>query len=116
MQIGVIGATGTIGSRIVTEALDRGHQVTAFSRDISGVQDSRENIRWRNVGVTDADGIAAVLPGLDHIANSSRIGRGVQWLVERVTVPLAGEHVLRRPLKQVQARGPDIQQQRFALG
>lgn len=74
MQIGVIGATGTIGSRIVTEALDRGHQVTTFSRDVSGVQDSRENIRWKNADVTDADGIAAVLPGLDVLISGFGAG------------------------------------------
>ncbi len=33
MHIGGIGAAGTIGSRIVTEALGRGHQVAAFSRN-----------------------------------------------------------------------------------
>jgi putative NADH-flavin reductase len=65
MQIGVIGATGTIGSRIVSEALSRGHHVTAFSRDASPIQDSRENITWKSLDVTDAEGIAAVLPGLD---------------------------------------------------
>jgi len=65
MQIGVIGATGTIGSRIVSEALSRGHHVTAFSRDASQIQDGRENITWKSLDVTDAEGIAAVLPGLD---------------------------------------------------
>lgn len=65
MQIGVIGATGTIGSRIVSEALSRGHHVTAFSRDASQTQDSRENITWKSLDVTDPEGIAAVLPGLD---------------------------------------------------
>jgi ubiquinone/menaquinone biosynthesis C-methylase UbiE len=54
---------------------------------------------------------------VDHIASTSRIARGVQWLVERITVPLAGEHFLRRPLRQVQARGLEVeQQQRFKLG
>ena len=65
MQIGVIGASGTIGSRVVSEALSRGHHVTAFSRDASRIQDSRENITWENLDVTDAEGIAAVLPDLD---------------------------------------------------
>jgi uncharacterized protein YbjT (DUF2867 family) len=32
-SIVVFGATGTIGSRIVREALNRGHQVTAVVRD-----------------------------------------------------------------------------------
>ena len=60
MQIGVIGATGTIGSRVVSEALSRGHHVTAFSRDAAQIQDSRENITWKSVDVTDAEGIAAL--------------------------------------------------------
>ncbi|MFC7106406.1 NAD(P)H-binding protein [Nonomuraea rubra] len=33
MRIGVFGATGVIGSRIVAEAVGRGHHVTAFTRD-----------------------------------------------------------------------------------
>jgi putative NADH-flavin reductase len=65
MQIGVIGASGTIGSRVVGEALSRGHHVTAFSRDASRLQDSRENITWKTLDVTDAEGVAAVLPDLD---------------------------------------------------
>jgi len=47
MQIGVIGATGTIGSRVVSEALSRGHHVAAFSSDASQIQDSRDNITWK---------------------------------------------------------------------
>lgn len=65
MQIGVIGATGTIGSQIVSEALSRGHHVIAFSRDASAIREGRENITWKSLDVTDAEGIAAVLPGLD---------------------------------------------------
>src|SRR5437764_14986043 len=33
MNIAIIGANGHIGSRLVQEALDRGHQVTAIVRD-----------------------------------------------------------------------------------
>ncbi|MEV6710576.1 class I SAM-dependent methyltransferase [Lentzea sp. NPDC051208] len=54
---------------------------------------------------------------LDHVAGSSRLTRGVQWLVERITVPMAGEHFLRRPLHLVEARGLVVEQrQRFKLG
>jgi ubiquinone/menaquinone biosynthesis C-methylase UbiE len=54
---------------------------------------------------------------VDHVASSSRIARGVQRLLELVTVPLAGEHFLRRPVRQVQARGLEIEQrERFKLG
>lgn len=54
---------------------------------------------------------------VDHIESSSRIARGLQRLLELITVPLAGEHFLRRPLHQVQTRGLTIEQrQRFKLG
>lgn len=53
----------------------------------------------------------------DHIAGSPRAVRAVQRLLEMVTVPLQGEHFLRRPVRQVRAEGLDIQQQeRFKLG
>jgi hypothetical protein len=35
MNIGIIGASGNIGRRILTEALRRRHSVTAFTRDAS---------------------------------------------------------------------------------
>ncbi|HEX8864196.1 MAG TPA: class I SAM-dependent methyltransferase [Lentzea sp.] len=54
---------------------------------------------------------------VDHVESSSRIARGLQWLLERVTIPLAGEHFLRRPLHLVQAHQVQIEQrQRFKLG
>ena len=54
---------------------------------------------------------------VDHIASSSRLVRGVQRLLELATVPLAGEHFLRRPLHHLQARQVEVQQrQRFKLG
>jgi putative NADH-flavin reductase len=30
MNIGIVGATGNIGQRVVAEAVERGHQVTAL--------------------------------------------------------------------------------------
>ena len=54
---------------------------------------------------------------LDHVPSSSRVARGLQWLLERVTVPLAGEHFLRRPWLLLEDRGLEVEQrQRFKLG
>jgi ubiquinone/menaquinone biosynthesis C-methylase UbiE len=54
---------------------------------------------------------------VDHIASTARIIRALQWLLERVTIPLAGEHFRRRPLVQVQARGLAVEQrERFTRG
>ncbi|MDT5274808.1 MAG: hypothetical protein QOG95_1740 [Mycobacterium sp.] len=54
---------------------------------------------------------------VDHIQSTSRPLRGVQRVLEIFTVPLGGEHFLRRPLTQVRAAGFEIEQaQRFNLG
>jgi ubiquinone/menaquinone biosynthesis C-methylase UbiE len=54
---------------------------------------------------------------LDHVAASAWPVRAVQRLLELVTVPLGGEHFLRRPLLHVQAAGLPIERyDRFKLG
>jgi ubiquinone/menaquinone biosynthesis C-methylase UbiE len=54
---------------------------------------------------------------IDHVVSTSRFIRAGQWLVERITVPLAGEHFLRRQLPLVRARGYTIvQAERFRHG
>jgi ubiquinone/menaquinone biosynthesis C-methylase UbiE len=53
----------------------------------------------------------------DHIAGATWPVRAVQRAAEVVTVPLQGEHMLRRPLRQVQAEGLAIERrERFKLG
>ena len=53
----------------------------------------------------------------DHIAGSAWPMRAIQRLLEVFTVPLQGEHFLRRPLGHVEAEGLIIEQrQRFKLG
>ena len=54
---------------------------------------------------------------VDHVVSSSRLVRGMQWLVELASVPLAGEHFRRRPLLLVEALGlPVDRRERFKLG
>jgi len=93
MQIGVIGATGTIGSRTVSEALSRGHHVTAFSRDASRIQDARENIAWTSLDVTDARGLAAVLPGLDVLISGFGPGNAARDPADAVARAIADPKV-----------------------
>jgi ubiquinone/menaquinone biosynthesis C-methylase UbiE len=54
---------------------------------------------------------------LDHVAGSPRWVRAIQWLLERVTIPLGEEHLRRRPLLQVRAEGFQIERrERAKLG
>ncbi|GGX72410.1 NAD(P)-dependent oxidoreductase [Streptomyces hiroshimensis] len=89
MHIGVIGATGTIGSRVVTEALGRGHVVTAFSRDASRIEESRPNVTWASVDVLDAASIAAVLPGLDVLISGFQPGNAAKDMADTLQRSIA---------------------------
>ncbi|MGO4457236.1 NAD(P)-dependent oxidoreductase [Streptomyces sp. M-16] len=89
MHIGVIGATGTIGSRVVTEALGRGHRVTALSRDASQINESRSNVTWASVDVLDPASIAAILPGLDVLISGFQPGNAAKDIADTVRRSIA---------------------------
>lgn len=91
MHIGVIGATGTIGSQVVNEALDRGHQVRAFSRDSTREQreERRADITWANIDVLDAKSIADVLPHLDVLISGYQPGNAAKDMADTVRRSIA---------------------------
>lgn len=91
MHIGVIGATGTIGSRVVAEALGRGHLVTALSRDASQSKSNerRDNVRWASADVLDPASITAVLPGLDVLISGFQPGNAARDIADTVQRSIA---------------------------
>ncbi len=64
MNIALVGATGNIGSRVLDEALARGHHVTGITRDPSKLG-AREGLQVRKGSTTDAVEFASVLKGHD---------------------------------------------------
>lgn len=46
---------------------------------------------------------------LDHVPSTTRLWRDLQWLLERVTLRVEGEHLLRQPIQHVQAQGFKIE-------
>jgi len=54
---------------------------------------------------------------VDHVAASASALRAVQWLYERITIPLTGEHFRRRPAVYLRELGLEIEEsERFKLG
>ncbi len=49
LKIGIIGATGKVGSLVLEEAIERGHDVTAIVRNASKVSNSDVNVIERNI-------------------------------------------------------------------
>lgn len=72
LSILVFGATGEVGTHIVDEALDRGHRVTAVSRDPSSISKRHENLNAAQGDLLDADSIDRLLPGHDVVISSVR--------------------------------------------
>ncbi|MBN9089660.1 MAG: NAD(P)H-binding protein [Reyranella sp.] len=65
MNIVLIGATGGIGSRVLDEALRRGHTVTATSRDPANKLGARSGMTAKAANIADVAATAAALKGHD---------------------------------------------------
>ncbi|MFJ9851563.1 NAD(P)-dependent oxidoreductase [Streptomyces sp. NPDC101150] len=72
--IALFGANGTIGSRILREALNRGHRVTAVVRDPAKITTSDPNLTVTTGDVLDPESVAAVAKGHDVVI--SAVGGG----------------------------------------
>lgn len=64
MNIVLAGATGNIGTRILDEALQRGHRVTGLSRDPAKLA-ARNGLQAKKANTTDVAAFADVLKGHD---------------------------------------------------
>ncbi len=54
---------------------------------------------------------------LEHVRSPSKVVRGFQWLFERVTLPLEGDHQLREPVRHLRAQGFEIEKlERYGRG
>jgi len=76
MKIALIGASGFVGSKVLAEALRRGHKVTAIVRRPERLAPHR-NLRAVNVNVLHRDELARILAGHDVVISSYNPARGV---------------------------------------
>ena len=84
MKIAIIGATGNVGTRLVNEALNRHHSVTAIARDTSKLA-ARAGLSPTNGDVSKPDPIVPLLKGHDAVISSLRFrGSNPEQLIELV--------------------------------
>ncbi len=67
MKIIVFGATGGTGREIVRQALERGHDVTAFARNPAKLKMTHERLSVAQGDVMDAASVNAAMPGHDAV-------------------------------------------------
>ena len=68
----VYGASGRVGSRVVTEALGRGHRVTAVSRDPSRVDRQHDGLAIVRGDILDATSVTNLAAGQDIVVVAVR--------------------------------------------
>jgi putative NADH-flavin reductase len=74
MRIGIIGASGNIGRRVLTEALRRGHEVVAFTRQGAALRPAEEGVEWQDLDVFDVERVARAIQRLDVLVSSYQPG------------------------------------------
>jgi len=91
MKIALFGASGTIGQRILDEALRRGHTVTALVRDPSRLT-GRGGLQVRAGNVLDPNSVASAVAGHDAVVSAFGPGAGQdpQTVVQAARALIAG--------------------------
>jgi putative NADH-flavin reductase len=74
MKVAVLGATGNIGRRLVSEALERGHQVTALARRTEALPELGVGVR--RADVRQAQELEAAIQGQDALVSAVGPARG----------------------------------------
>lgn len=75
MRVLVFGATGSVGRQVVEQGLARGHEVTAFVRDPSGLDVAHEKLTVFRGDVLDASSVKRAVRGQEAVLCSIGAGR-----------------------------------------
>ncbi|MDQ3658237.1 MAG: SDR family oxidoreductase [Actinomycetota bacterium] len=75
MKVLIFGATGSVGSHLVEQALGQGHDVTTFVRDPAKLGDARAEVRILRGDVMDAAAVEGAVAGQDAVLCSLGAGR-----------------------------------------
>lgn len=69
MKVTVFGATGRTGQRVVEQALERGHEVTAFARSPQKLDAYRDRLTIVEGDVQDAGAVEKAVAGADAVVS-----------------------------------------------
>lgn len=73
MKVALLGATGFVGSALLSEALNRGHQVTAIVRHPDKLA-KRSGLTAVRCDIDDSDALASAIAGNDAVISAFNPG------------------------------------------
>jgi putative NADH-flavin reductase len=79
MKIIIFGSTGTVGKHVITQALNAGHEVTAFARNPEKIKETHEHLTKVSGDVLNPASVDAAIP--DHDAVLVVLGAGRNGVV-----------------------------------
>jgi len=74
MKVALIGASGFVGSAILKEALDRGHEVTAIVRNPENITLQHDHLNIIKADILDTDQVAKAVAGTDAVISAYNPG------------------------------------------
>jgi hypothetical protein len=100
LNIVVFGATGDVGREVVSEALARGHQVTAVARDVAKLSALPASVKRQSVDIlTNPELVADIISGHDDAVSALRPATGhEELLVDMTKVLLDAARATAKPI------------------
>lgn len=74
MKIALIGATGFVGTAVLNEALNRGHQVTAIARNTDKITISNPNLILKQSDAYNVNDLKVAIKGNDAVVSAFNSG------------------------------------------
>jgi uncharacterized protein len=104
-KIMLIGSNGMIGQRILAEALNRGHHVTALVRDTSGTGEHRKDLDYHTGDLFKPDSVAVAAVGHDVVVSAYGPGKGDPNLVVKAAHSLIEALTRVEPIRLIAVSG-----------
>jgi uncharacterized protein len=108
MRIGIVGASGNIGSRVLAEARGRGHDVVAFTRKGAAGRPGQDGVEWRDLDVFDIGGLTCAIQRLDVLVSAYHPGNSARdpgdAIGQAIADPSAYARAARSMLKALESR------------
>ncbi|MFC5270998.1 NAD(P)-dependent oxidoreductase [Adhaeribacter terreus] len=74
MKVALIGASGFVGTAILNELVERGHEVTALTRNAANIKKQHPNVTAVQTNVTQPEALAEKIKGYDAVISAFNAG------------------------------------------